>query len=499
MALMTSWPTSPAPRAAAPRFATPRDPAAPTFGPAVARVSATLGAPFMPWQQQVSDVALEVERDGSWRYRIVIVTVQRQAGKTTETGAVHIHRALTRPGRTWFTAQRRQDARDTWLDVAEKVKRSPLGPIAKVRKSNGSETVSFPGGGTFRVFAPAEDALHGKANELVTVDEGWAFDAARGAALEQAIMPTFTTTGGQLWIVSTAGSALSAWLRGYVERGRAAVRAGQRSTVAYFEWALPDEQIGLVAAGLASDAAPADRAAALAAVLAAHPGAGYTLRVDALEQAAAVMPPGEFLRAYGNVWTAAEERVIGEHEWAAVCQDSWPPPEVPVALAFDVDVDRSAAAIGAAWRDTPAGPLRVDVVDRRPGTGWLADRLRELRDRWRPVGIGYDRMGAALDVADELTRGGLELQPTGAREYATACSAFLAAVVDRRLAHPGRPVLDDAVAAAATRPLGDSFAWSRRISAGSIAPLAAVTVAAYTYDHRPPPPLRPVVVARRRR
>lgn len=487
--------------AAPARWATPRTAARPSYGAAIGKLAAAMGTPLMPWQRHVVDVGTELNPDGSWAYRIVVVTVQRQAGKTTLLGPKIAHRCLTKTdARCWLTAQRRQDARDIWADVAQRVSRSPLASRVKVRRSNGSESLTFPTGSTFRVFAPTEDALHGKANECVDVDEAWAFDAAQGAALEQAILPSFTTTGGQLWIVSTAGTAESAWLREHVERGRAAVEADRRDTVAYFEWSLADDAVAVVTRGLEAAASDADRAAAFAAVLDAHPAAGRTLRVDALEQAASSMSPGDFLRAFGNRWTRTADRVIADHAWAAVLAPTWPPPPGQVALAFDVAVDRSDAAIVAAWRDTDTGPIRVDVVEAHPGTGWLADRVAALAARWRPLAIGHDQAGPAGDVADELRRRGVELVSTTAREYAAACASFLAAVTDRRVEHRGQDALDDAVAAAAQRPLGDAWAWSRRGSAGSIAPLVAATLAAWAFDHKPAPAARPVVaVARRRR
>lgn len=457
-----------------------------------------MGTPLMPWQRQVADVATELLPDGSWAYRVIVVTVQRQAGKTALLGPKNVHRCIVKQGaRTWLTAQRRQDARDTWADIAQRVRKSPLGSRVTSRRSNGSEALTFPTGSTFRVFAPSEDALHGKANESVDVDEAWAFDAAQGAALEQAILPTFTTTGGQLWIVSTAGTIESAWLRSYVDRGRDAVEAGRRDTIAYFEWSLDEDDVATVMAGLDSEATEEQRAAAFAAVLAAHPANGYTLRVDALEQAAATMSPGEFLRAYGNVWTRTADRVIPEHLWLARRAEHWPAP-MPgsVALAFDVAIDRSSAAIVAAWRDSPVGPMRYDVIESHDGDSWLADRVVQLRDKWRPLAVGHDDSGPARDIADELQRRGVELIATNSRELATACAAFLSSVRNARMEHHGQPALDDAVEVAAQRPLGDGWAWSRRSSAGSIAPLTAATVAGWAYDHRPPPMEKPLFVTR---
>jgi hypothetical protein len=506
---------------AAPRWATPRSPDRPTFGPAVGQVAAALGKPLQAWQQQVHDVALELVPDPqgqllhagarwAWAYPVVVVHVQRQAGKTTLLGPKNVHRCLTRAGvKCWFTAQSRQDARDSWRDVAEAVARSPLASLLTVRRSNGSEELAVAAtGSTFRVFAPSEDALHGKANESVDVDEPWAFDGAQGMALEQAILPTFSTTGGQLWLTSTAGTAASTWFRGYVDRGRAAVESGQRQGIAYFEWSLTPAAADLVGgvltelarAGGKLDAALAARLdQAIAATLAAHPG--EFVKAAAVRTAALTMAPGEFLRAFGNVWTLTADSVISDHAWKAGRRPSVHDPEpLPMPepgalqLAFDVDVDRKLAGIGVAWHHGTVPAL--DVIDARPGTAWLVERIEQLAQRWGCATVGFDPVGPAVDIADQLRRRGVvEPVPITTADYAAACAGLLAAVDGSQLLHRGTPALDDAVAAAARRDLGDRWVWSRRNSAGSIAGLVACTVALWQLDHRPPPAAAPVIVA----
>lgn len=496
------------------RYATPRTPGRPSYGQAIAAVAAALGNPLQPWQRQVADVATELLPDGSWAYRTVVVHVQRQAGKTNLIGPKNLHRTLTRPGcRCWLTAQTRQDGRDTWLDVAELVERSPLGELVHKRRSNGSEALTVPAtGSTFRVFAPNEEGLHGKANESVDVDECWAFDAAEGSALEQAILPTFTTTGGQLWLWSTAGTARSAWLDSYVRRGRASVGAGSSSGLAYFEWSLPpgdaDQATQLLvdvhqhlADGVDHDD-PRVRPqldAALDLVMAHHPG--QFARRDAIEAAALGMSPAAFLRPYGNVWSLTSDQVIPDHLWRAARDTTalGRPLAMPdpgsVSLAFAVAIDRSRSAIGARW--TVDGRPCVDVVDERPGDAWLDDRLAQLRDQLAVVEVGYDGAGPALDVADRLDRAGVPLRRLTTVDYAAACAALLQAVLTGQLLHRGTPALTDAVAAAAQRQVGDRWLWARRESAGSIAGLEAVTVASWAYDHRPTPTPAPVIAVRR--
>src|SRR5215475_9277242 len=110
--LQPSWNPSLGP---GPAVATSRTTSRATFGGAVAAMAAAYGRPLMPWQSYVADVGLEVDADGRFVYKLIIVTVPRQSGKTTLFGAVLDHRALVVPrARCWFTMQSAKDAVD-WL------------------------------------------------------------------------------------------------------------------------------------------------------------------------------------------------------------------------------------------------------------------------------------------------------------------------------------------------------------------------------------------------
>src|SRR3954466_9599098 len=100
-----------------PRWATPRDESRRTLGGGVGKVAAALGWPLMPWQRYVADVAGEVDDHGLPVYSLVLVSVQRQCGKTTLDFATSGHRCLYRPRRkAWHTAQTGQVARTKWRD-----------------------------------------------------------------------------------------------------------------------------------------------------------------------------------------------------------------------------------------------------------------------------------------------------------------------------------------------------------------------------------------------
>lgn len=437
----------------------------------MAELAAASGKPFMPWQRQVTNVALEVDDNGRFCYQLVLVTVPRQSGKTTLFGAVLDHRALITPrARCWFTQQSGKHAVD-WLINEHWPLLAPFVPKVHLRRAAGSEHIKWlPSGGMIRPFPPTPDGLHGKTSDLVVIDEPWAFDLVRGQQLDQAIVPTQAARpNAQVWKVSTAGDATSTWWLGTVEAGRAAVTAGRTSGVAYFEWSCPNSL---------DPTEPASWPAY-------HPAYGRTIGPEAMRAALDMLGPDEFARAYGNRWVSTTARVIPLGAWRA-CQD----PEAPlppvggVSLAFDVAVDRSDAAIVAAWRDE-TGIAHVEVADQRPGVGWLPERLTELVARWQPRAIGYDAAGPALDVADVIIRGGHILEGLKAREYAAACAGLLEALI----AEPSlvkvrpHPALDAAANDAARRQLGDAWAWGRRQSAGSLAALTAATVAVWVWDH----------------
>ena len=431
----------------------------------------------MGWQRYVADVSTEIDpATGLFAYSSVGLTVPRQAGKTTLDGAVCQHRTIYRPrSRVWYTAQTREVARD-WLlnEHAPGVQLSPLEPYAKVRRAQGSEGITYPHGGMFRIFAPLPAALHSKQSDLVVVDECWAHDLERGRQLDQAIVPTQATRpGAQVWKVSTAGDESSLWLWETVTKGRAAVESGRREGVCYFEFACPDDL---------DPCSPSSWERF-------HPAYGITIGVAQMAAALEELGPAGFARAYGNRWPegmgeAASPPKIPPGRWAAVqvAPISEVPAGVTVAFGFDTPRDRSSAAVAVAWRDRRG--LRVELTDARAGTGWLEERVGELVARYYPVGVGYPADSPALDVADHAASSGVAVVPIRGRDWPAACAGFLAAVVEGRLAIGEHPALAAAAEVAPGRDSGDGgWAWHRRGTVASIAPITAATAAVWALEH----------------
>lgn len=454
------------------RHATPVDDLDTSGARQVAAVAAMLGTPLMPWQHVAARI-LEARHPTTGRlaHPFAVLTVPRQAGKSTLLLAVLVKRALLDGSgrRLWYTAQNGNAAAEKWAELA-RILCSPETPLAgrvAARWTNGSQALTFPNGSTLRPFAPTRDSLHGKQSHTVVIDEGFAFDAVRGIELLQAVGPTQAAQiDPQTVVVSTQGDALSTWLHGLIDRGRAAAPG-----IAYLEYGIGDDGDG-------SD---------LDAVAAAHPAVGHTITRAFLEHQALILDPLEFARAYGNARTSVGVRVIDPRSWAAAATTRLLP-DGPITLAADVALDRSRAAIVACRLGV------LEVIESRDGTEWVGPRMVEIAARHNPAAVAVQRVGPAGILADHLDRFGVPVTAISAGDYATACAAFLADVEHGHLTYRMHPNLDAAAGAAARRPVGDGgWIWSRRHAAAPICELVAATLAAWLDQHRPAAAAHPLV------
>jgi hypothetical protein len=144
----------------------------------------------------------------------------------------------------------------------------------------------------------------------------------------------------------------------------------------------------------------------------------------------------------------------------------------------------SPSAIAAAGRRAD-GLHHVEIVEHRPGTGWLVDELVGICERNKPTAVLYDERSPAAAVAKQALDRGVPMQPVSGRQHAEACGRLLAEVEQRTVRHRGDPAVAAAIRVAGTRPLGDAWAWSRRSSKGDICPLVAVTLALWGQDAAP--------------
>lgn len=423
------------------------------MGPAVAAVCDQLGLPLMPWQQQVADVGLELLDDGRPAYRKVGFLTPRQSGKSSLILGWEVHRAIgwtqfLGPQRIAYSAQTGKDAREKLLEDQVpllEAGRKTFG-IQKVTRTNGSESVLWRNGSRLVLLASGADSGHGKTIDLGVKDELFAdVDMRRDQALNPAMA---TRAHAQEVTASTAGTSESVALNAEIVAGRRAVEEDRGSGVAYFEWSASD------------DDDPGDPETWWRVM----PALGRTITLEVVEHAYATLPIDEFRRAYLNIPTATDERVIPAGAWAAVCD---PNIEATGAVfAFDVNPERSSAGIVTVGE----GPI-VEVVDYRPGTRWLVDRIRELHEKYGAPFV-VDRKGPAGVFVDDLD--GVTLIEDV--DIVRASAKFYDGVLAGEFKVRENPDLDKAVSSAAKRPVGDAWAWGRKSSGGDISLLVAASL-----------------------
>jgi phage terminase large subunit-like protein len=285
-----------------PRWATQATPGRKTRGPEVAAVAKAIGYELMDWQRQVLDVGLELLDDGQLAYREIIVTCPRQVGKTVLTLSWEIHRCImwgNGPQNVAFTAQTGHDAREKLLQDQLPLLEAKDAPIReaieRIHRASGSEGVSFSNGSRLFILNSGEDAGHGKVCSLAIIDEAFAdFDDRR----EQSLLPAMITKrDAQIVVISTAGTERSAYLKRKIDLGRACVANGENENVAYFEWSADP------------DADPGDPETWKSCI----PSYGITIDERSLRHSQKTMPPAQFARAFLNLWSASDERVLPAH------------------------------------------------------------------------------------------------------------------------------------------------------------------------------------------
>lgn len=480
-----------------PRWGTPRHPGRPSLGPKLWKVMTKLGAPPMPWQKYVSDVALELDpATGRFAHREVGLSVSRQQGKTELTLGAQVHRAMAWPRQNIvYAAQTRGMARQRWEDEFwEKISSSDLAKYARIRKSNGNEAILFPGKRSrMGITANTEKAGHGPPLDLGFIDEAFAHEDDR---LEQAFSPAMLTRSmAQLWWASAGGTTKSVWLNKKREKGRELIEAlwaalvedpeAPRPRACYFEWFAPDDM---------DRADPETWRAAL-------PALGYTVTEEVIAAELEKMDPAEFDRAYLNRTrkpTPPVDPNVPKETWPGLVDAESRPVADRVALAVDVSQDRGHSSIAAASLRAD-GRVHLEVVARRPGTDWVVPAVARLRELWRPVAVAIASAGApAGSLIDDLVAAGIEvpkdrehpergdLAVMRSGDITEACGQIADAMRQGTVVHLDQVPLTAAVNGARTRRNGDAWTLDRTNSLVDISPLCAATFARWALLIRGP-------------
>ncbi|MEU5077094.1 terminase [Streptomyces asoensis] len=468
-------------------------PSASTAGQEAIDLARLAGLHLDPWQQHVLRVGMGEQPDGSWSSFEVAVNVPRQNGK----GGIIEAREL------WglfiggeelilHSAHEFKTAKAAFKRVERLIRQTPdLDKRVKTyRQTVGEEGIELHSGQLLRFIARSKGSGRGFTGHCNILDE----DMILGDNEMDALLPTMAAVEDpQIWYLGSAGiGALSVQLGRLRKRALAAIEVARPDpSLAYFEWSVDPHVKECPKDCTVHDDVESDEA-----VLKSNPGVGYRLTLEKVAKERATLSKegyarerlgvGEYPSEEGDAWA-----VIGKDVWEALADEESQPGD-PVSFAIDVTPERSHASICVAGRCGDG--VHVEVIDNRPGTGWVAARIRELADRHGPRCVVMDPGSPAGSLIAEVTEA-LKVDPDApvgedeepllvvpvvamkTRDVVQSVGQFFDAVAAARISHLDQAPLSTALAGARKRDLGEAWAWARKGVGVDITPLVGVTQA----------------------
>jgi hypothetical protein len=453
-----------------------------------------LRRPPDPWQEWLWLHAGELLPDGRPRFRIVLVIVARQNGKTETPVILSTYwQFVEKVPLILGTSSKLDYAKESWTKAVKLVEETPQltkhRPARWTRDANGEqESWTLPSakhGSRYKIAAANKDAGRSLTVKRLIMDElrqhedYIAWDAAEPT--------TRAVRDAQIWCLSNAGTDKSIVLNDLRRMALEYIKTGEGDPrLGIFEWSAPE----------GSDPEDID------ALLQANPNAGYRIDLEDLLATArrSKRLGGKALAGFMTesmcltVPKASEEPSAVDLERWAQLRDPASQTGPDVTLVVDVAPGRRSASIGV-FSLRGDGRGHVEVVAHRPGTQWVIPALVNLCALHDPVAVAIDSKSAlegplkAVGIEppenpEEPARGDLFI--LGPSDVATAWGEFVDAISPEAdaIRHIGQLPLEAAVSSSRTRELGDAEALARRKSAGDITPLVSVVHARYVFFQR---------------
>ncbi|MEH1013056.1 terminase [Micromonospora sp. CPCC 206060] len=401
-----------------------------------------LGEPLLPWQEEAVIRGLELNPDGTYRFRVVLILVARQNGKTHLSRVISLWKLYVDGVRLILgVGQDVSLAREVWTACQETIGEVPelAAELDKVSARNGDEWFRLISGARYKISAANRSAGRGMSVDHLNFDEirqQRAWDA--WSALSKT---TNARPSAQIWCISNAGDSESVVLNHL----REAALAGADPSIGLLEWSGPD-------------GCDLDDPQAWAQ---ANPGLGHTVSEQAIRSALGTDPPAVFRTEVLCQRVDALDSAIDLTAWKD-CRDpvgNLESVRERIVAVVDVAPDGRHVALTAA-AVLADGRVRVEVVAAWPSTDAARFELGPMLERVKAAAVGWFPSGPAAALGPILRGlGAVEIKGGAVGE---ACQSFAELVASRRIVHPGDPLLDAHVTGAQKLHQGDGWRFGRR-------------------------------------
>ena len=443
-----------------------------SLGPEAVELARSAGLVLDEWQAFVLIHALGLRSDDKWAAFEVGVNVARQNGKggileARELAALYLLKErLTIHSAHQFDTSLEAFRRLLWLieetpDLDRQVRR--------VSRSHGEEGIELRDGCRIRFRTRTKGGGRGFTCDCLILDEAMFLSKHSHGAL----LPTLSARPNpQVWYTGSAVDRLIHEDGVVFARVRERGLEGKDSALAYFEWSAPFDTPLEVDESVARDEAMWAQA---------NPGLGIRISSEHVSYEQRSMDPRTFgvERLGVGDWPQTDDTdtVIDLNLWDELT-DARSEITGTLVFSFDISPFRSSAAIAAVGGRSD-GLWHTEIVQHDRSTGWVVDRVAKLVEKHDAAKVVCDDAGPAGALIPEFEKRGIYLESLSAQEYARSCGSFFDTVGRKELRHLGTTELRSAIKGAATRPLGDAWAWSRKNSGVDICPLVAATMAVW--------------------
>lgn len=464
-----------------------------SHGYSVIDFAEAIGEPFLPWQKWLAVHAMEVMPDGTPRFRVIVVLVARQNGKSSLKRTISLWRLYVDGAKLVLgVAQDVSLAREQWQMSIDTIEASPdLAPdLIQTRRVNGDEwfklreeldardedwdkweaareieygddeydeSFTTEGGGRYKIAASNRKAGRGLSVDELNIDE--LREQRNWAAWSALYFTTMARPDSQIWCMSNAGDDDSVVLNSL----RESALAGRDPRIGLFEWSAPDN----------CELDDWD------AIRQANPSLGHTISAADLRTSIAATPNPNVVRT--EILCQKVDQLDGAIDYAAWKSLS------DAAGTMNAHKDKLAACLDAApdgehWTLSVAGKLadgrpRIELVKDWTSVADVRKELGAELAKIKPRAFGWFSIGPAAELASVIRplalkinkhhgeRGDLEIPEdgtiTGSR-VSEACMEFSGLVRGRSLVHAGQELLDSQVRGAGKLTTGDGWRFTRR-------------------------------------
>ena len=434
-----------------------------------------IGEPFLPWQRWLAIHALELNPDGGYRFRVIVVLVARQNGKSSFGRTLSLYKLYIDGVRLVLgVAADVSLAREMWQMSIDTIEGCAdlSGDLDQVRRVNGDEwfriaddleyedaegeeSLTLAGGGRYKIAASNRRAGRGLSVDQLNIDElrEWRTTAPWSALSAT----TRARANAQIWGMSNAGDDESVVLN----QLRDAALSGRDPAIGLFEWSGEDD-------------CELDDWKQIAQ---ANPGLGYTINEAAIRTAIVTDLPGTYRTEVLCQHVDQLDGAISYAAWKA-CHDpagSLEGLRDRTALCFDMAPDGKHCTLAAAAKLDDGRP-RVSIIKAWDSSDEARAELPALLDRIRPAALVWFPAGPAAGLGSILRPAALAANKragkrrdgdppedgtiTGTR-VAEVCQELADLTRARRVIHPGDPLLNAHVKGAAKLKAGDGWRFTR--------------------------------------